>query len=269
MAGSEFHGVNWSVKIGRWLALMPIGFRGKAFFVIAQFDDERTAAMYRDRVVRHYFDDGAESLNFPDELTSPLDLKTARKMARALWKEQQTSSRYRGVSRLGPNRWQSHITPNKEAVSLGVWDDEVLAGRAYDRGARYFGVPTSLLNFPDEDLPATPPTVLAHEAQAVKRMRKASRFLGVTWFKARGKWVAKIAWRNAGAMVHRTIGYFDSEEEAAFARDRVAREMNGIYTKLNFHPLTGEPVYGLKFTPELLDDTAPRQTFTVRWKLEE
>ena len=96
----------------------------------------------------------------PDELTSPLDLKTARKMARALWKEQQTSSRYRGVNRLGPNRWLSHITPNKEAVALGVWDDEELAGRAYDRGARYFGVPTSLLNFPDEDLPATPPTVM-------------------------------------------------------------------------------------------------------------
>ena len=48
-----------------------------------------------------------------------------------------------------------------------------------------------------------------------------SKFKGVSWSEARGKWVAQI---SKGDM-HRCIGRFDYETDAAAAYDNAAREL--------------------------------------------
>lgn len=58
----------------------------------------------------------------------------------------------------------------------------------------------------------------------------SSKFKGVTWDKARGKWQAKIcAGYNRVA-----LGRFELEEDAARAYDAAAEKMHGEFAKVNF-----------------------------------
>lgn len=58
-----------------------------------------------------------------------------------------------------------------------------------------------------------------------------SRYRGVTWHTGAGKWMAKIKHDDRSV----TVGYFDTELEAAVAWDRRALELRGRGgTKLNF-----------------------------------
>lgn len=50
-----------------------------------------------------------------------------------------------------------------------------------------------------------------------------SRFKGVAWYKAYGKWQAQICIDGQ----HRNLGYFDSEEDAALAYNNAARGHEG------------------------------------------
>ncbi len=67
-------------------------------------------------------------------------------------------------------------------------------------------------------------------ANARKRAGCSSRYKGVGWSKSAGKWRARI--KVVGRA--RLLGYFDSEEAAAAAYDRVAREVFHDYARLNF-----------------------------------
>lgn len=67
-------------------------------------------------------------------------------------------------------------------------------------------------------------------ANTAQRKIGVSGYRGVTWHAATKKWRAKM--RVRGRDVH--IGLFASPEEAAIARDRVAREAFGEFAVLNF-----------------------------------
>jgi hypothetical protein len=71
------------------------------------------------------------------------------------------------------------------------------------------------------------------------RTNNKSGFRGVSWFKRDKKWEAKI--RHDGVKLH--IGYFNSPEEAAKARDEKARSLGWPEEGMNFSkikPLRGE-----------------------------
>jgi hypothetical protein len=57
-----------------------------------------------------------------------------------------------------------------------------------------------------------------------------SRFKGVSWSKAAGKWVAQICKDRQ----RRHIGLFETEEAAAAAYDKSAIELHGAFAYLNF-----------------------------------
>lgn len=57
-----------------------------------------------------------------------------------------------------------------------------------------------------------------------------SKFLGVSFFKRTGKWVAQI--QTDKKLKH--IGYFIEEKDAALAYDEKAKELHGDFANLNF-----------------------------------
>lgn len=60
-----------------------------------------------------------------------------------------------------------------------------------------------------------------------------SRFVGVGWYRQTSRWRAYITLDHATAnAIH--LGYFNTEEEAARARDRAALEHFGDFAHLNF-----------------------------------
>ena len=62
------------------------------------------------------------------------------------------------------------------------------------------------------------------------KVRGGMGYLGVTWFKPRGKWKAAVGHNYK----EHFVGYFDDPQEAAIARDRMAIALHGEFASLNF-----------------------------------
>ena len=58
----------------------------------------------------------------------------------------------------------------------------------------------------------------------------SSGFIGVSLHKRDKKWHSRV--RHKNVMIH--VGCFDSDEEAARARDKVVKKLRGKFAVLNF-----------------------------------
>lgn len=72
-----------------------------------------------------------------------------------------------------------------------------------------------------------------------------SKYKGVNWHRARGKWAAYIKHN----MVRKYLGLFLSEQDAACAYDAAAIRMHGEFAYLNFpHMETKHPEFAMSLT---------------------
>ena len=64
-----------------------------------------------------------------------------------------------------------------------------------------------------------------------RQSNNTSGFIGVSWFEPQGRWMARITLQG----VQRFLGYYDTAEDAARARDAAAIELHGSeFARLNF-----------------------------------
>lgn len=140
----------------------------------------------------------------------------------------------------------------KSGVSVGYFDTEEDAARAYDRAAiSLLGRSSTniVTNFPlgdyvQEEIPNLigkdrSLVKLALRSERIKRSaprrrhagkQRTSRFQGVSACARRNQWQARIA--VEGKITH--LGYFGAEEEAARAFDRISLALHGATATTNF-----------------------------------
>jgi hypothetical protein len=73
-------------------------------------------------------------------------------------------------------------------------------------------------------------TPAQNQANSAKQLGTTSKFKGVTWYRATGRWMAQA--QIAGTK--HFLGYFETETDAAHAYDQAASEAFGEFARLNF-----------------------------------
>ncbi len=115
-----------------------------------------------------------------------------------------SSSRFKGVHwSKKSKRWEVAIRKDGRQEYIGSFDDEVAAASAYNHYAREMWGPFAVLNDIEEV-----------DFRRLKHVRnsKHSQYLGVTRH-SKGKWTARLTIEGK----RKTLGYFDTEEDAARA----------------------------------------------------
>jgi hypothetical protein len=205
---SQCRGVSWKKRMNKWMA--QIQYDGK-HHNLGYFEGKEEAARAYDKAARGHKGRKAQ-LNFPTKN------EQAAKEAKQQWwiKCVEAGSKYRGVywdkSR---NKWKAAITYDGKQHSLGHFEDEEEAARAFDSTERLKHGKKAQLNFP---------------AEGESGSRQSSKYRGVTWKKIDSKWQARIKYDGK----RHSLGYFEDEEEAARAYDKAARAHHVEKAQLNF-----------------------------------
>lgn len=244
---SRYFGVGWDYAVERWTTTVSDSGRPR---YLARFSDERAAAEAYDRVMRylHRNRDEQPLLKFPGEQLRPTSIDEMRREARARVKRAKKSL-YHGVTRKrggARHPWRAYIdrpgSHGTRLLELGTWATAEEAAIAHDRAMLfYYGRRPQQLNFPRRTLAAADARTLRAKARRKFKAHSRSRFHGVQPFPS-GRWYAQITHHEQWHY----LGSFDEEEAAARAYDRAALRLQGRNAKLNFHPLTGEELFGQK-----------------------
>lgn len=134
------------------------------------------------------------------------------------------SSQYKGVARQG-KKWTAQISEgNQKSKYLGSFNDERAAASAYNRAALERFGEFAVLNDVPSEVEDTPNPPRFHKKKG------SSQYRGVCRDGRSGKWIAQFQRGTKSCY----LGLHATEEEAARAWDRKARELFGDAAPLNF-----------------------------------
>lgn len=215
---SQYRGVSRRLGTDEWRATARLGSKRHHLGYFA--DEETAAAAYRLTIETLHGDFACfEGLPDHDRSVSLMAAEAVRKARITEERLESKASRYPGVRTSTANGWEARISINGISVSLGWFADEETAGAAYRikfeesrPGVTLpHGVPSR-----ERSVGLLDKLKSAREARAARR---TSRFSGVTFHKASGKWQAQL--RLGGGRRYSRI--FQTEVEAAQAVEEQRR----------------------------------------------
>jgi hypothetical protein len=227
---SRFIGVTRGDTTGKFRAWLKI--EGKTINV-GLWDRERDAAIARDRAVLHFGVANARlNLARASKKLGPASPAALVSLARKRGKAKSgASSQYIGVTwDSRRRRWAAFLRVGDEHVLIARFHEEKDAAVAYDRVARHELHRRGALNFPEHPYAPASMEQVRREARRLVKLRKTSKYRGVSWQRIMGAWTANIYSRGK---TH-PLGYFSDECSAALAYDRAARRLHGRKALLNF-----------------------------------
>eukprot|EP01043_Picozoa_sp_COSAG02_P048043 COSAG02_NODE_4674_length_5106_cov_9.921310_2_plen_580_part_00 len=231
---SRFIGVKCDRHGGKWIARIV---HKRKEHNLGTFETEETAAHAFDaasrrlRGVKAHGGRGKQGytwlLNFPTASEQAAFERVKQERSEAL---QPRASSFVGVKQRANGKWQASLTHQGKKHNLGTFaaEHEEAAARAVDEAARglrgdkaHGGRGRGMKHGYKLNFPTAAEVALA--ATARKLRPPVSRFAGVSWHAASGKWSVRL--KTAGK-VH-SLGYFHDEEAAARAFDVAARRLRG------------------------------------------
>ena len=256
----------------KWLATI---YHHTEYYYLGYYYTEEEAALVYDKKALELYGENA-TLNFPhftqEELAEKMDKIQAENEAEVaaltaiaaspenLAKRNQgkkknnnsEKSKYVGISfhKKGvTKKWEVNISHLKKNYSLGLYSEEEEAALVYDEKAVELYGENARRNFPHltreeltekvakikEKNTSTPASIAKIFQGKISRKLKTSKYVGVCFLKDKinNKWQASISYLNQGY----SLGYYETEEEAARAYDAKAFELYGEGAKRNFPDL--------------------------------
>lgn len=205
----------------RWRAMIKLEGENKD---LGSFFTEEEAAQAYDACCRYHYGDFAVC-NFEGDEAYSVD--EARGRARSRIATQ--SSKYIGVRWFASaQKWHVVVTHNGISHSLGHYEDEVEAAKAYDACGRYFFGASAPTNFPKGDCLSPNELHYQYLRNHFNAGKRTSAYEGV--------YQSGTRWRSAIVIDGRQtkVGAFSTEEEAAKAYDACVRFYYPVGSFTNF-----------------------------------
>jgi hypothetical protein len=239
---NKYIGVIFNKKTNRFVA--DICVNGKSIY-IGTFINEEDAAIARDQKAFEFLKETAQ-LNFPDKINEIVnfDVKKHIKQKREKLKE---TTKYVGVSfDKKHNLYKAYIYIDGKNTYIGSFKSEIEAAIMRDKKAIEFLKNEAIINIPTEQHDSILESIRIEKENLLKskikikiprNLHKRSKFTGtnkyIGVYKHDNKFLAKFNYNKKSIY----LGLFDSEEEAAKARDLKAIQILGEgNVTLNFPP---------------------------------
>jgi hypothetical protein len=219
---SKYVGVSWFESKSVWRARMRDPVLKKMVHIGYYATEEEAARAFDHMAITIHGPDTKR--NFPNELVTEPPVSTGER------RRERKTSKYLGVSyHKGASAWRADLWDPQlqRRERIGSFASEEEAAKAYDYTALQIQGPHAKRNFPDE-LITEPPVSMGD----LRRERKTSRYLGVSWFESKAAWVAEL-W-DPQLQRRERLGSFASERDAARAYDYTATQLIGPHAKRNF-----------------------------------
>ncbi len=214
---------------------------------LGSWSTAKAAAIARDRAILYLEADLALQVPRESKRKGPASPEELRREAQLVYRRNSRYPRqYIGLSYVAArDSWAASCTHNGERIQIGNYPTAKEAAEARDRLAKYMLGDAAILNFPDRELTPASPRQLSRELITKNKLRKhrkkartrSSRppgeyhgYIGVLYIAPTKRWQASVTHNGVSYQVNS----YDTETQAAEARDRLAKHLKGRAAVLNF-----------------------------------